>query len=421
MVVRFAARLVPALLILGLAADATAAEEPSGAEPTLDGRPVVIVLSMDGVRHDQIDREGLPAFERMIREGLRAERLRPVFPAVTFPNHVALATGAPVDRHGIVANEFHDRKRGDFRYANDASWIEAEPLWVAAERQGVTSASFFWVGSETDWQGVGARYRKSPFDSEIGEDVKVDQILAWLDLPAAERPGLVMSWWHGADSAGHRAGPDAERTTEQLRSQDRELARLLAGLDERHAWVRTTLIVVSDHGMVSVADPIDPWAALDEAGIEARLFATGGLANVYLDDAADLERAVATLGALEDVTAYTAETLPERLRYRHPSRIGDVVILTKPPRFFLESWTARAAMYRAAWLAGLEPGRHGYDPDGQPDLHGIFLALGRGVAPGTRIGTVSALDVAPTVATLLGIDPPRDAEGSPLAAIAPPR
>ena len=58
MVVRFAARLVPALLALWLAAGATATEEPS-AKPTRDGRPVVIVLSMDGVRHDQIDREGL--------------------------------------------------------------------------------------------------------------------------------------------------------------------------------------------------------------------------------------------------------------------------------------------------------------------------------------------------------------------------
>ena len=32
---------------------------------------------------------------------------------------------------------------------------------------------------------------------------KVDQILAWLDLPAEERPRLILSWWHGADAAGH--------------------------------------------------------------------------------------------------------------------------------------------------------------------------------------------------------------------------
>ena len=51
-------------------------------------RPVVIVLSFDGVRHDYLDRDPLPAFERMAREGARAEALVPVFPSTTFPNHV---------------------------------------------------------------------------------------------------------------------------------------------------------------------------------------------------------------------------------------------------------------------------------------------------------------------------------------------
>ena len=51
---------------------------------------------------------------------------------------------------------YHDRERGTFHYSNDASWIEAEPLWVAAERQGVRAAVFFWVGSENDWNGTGA-------------------------------------------------------------------------------------------------------------------------------------------------------------------------------------------------------------------------------------------------------------------------
>ena len=63
-------------------------------------RPVVILLSFDGVRYDYLDRDRLPAFERMAREGARAEALVPIFPSTTFPNHVALATGAPADTEG---------------------------------------------------------------------------------------------------------------------------------------------------------------------------------------------------------------------------------------------------------------------------------------------------------------------------------
>jgi len=155
---------------------------PAGAAPT------VVLISMDGVRHDYLDRSGLPALGRMAAHGVRAESLVPVFPSSTFPNHVALATGAHTDRHGIVANRFLDAELGLFDYSNDASFIRAEPVWVTAERQGVKAASFFWVGSETDWNGTGATYRRAPFDSKISEERKVTQILAWLDLPAAERP-----------------------------------------------------------------------------------------------------------------------------------------------------------------------------------------------------------------------------------------
>ena len=54
---------------------------------------------------------------------------------------------------------------------------------------------------------------------------------------------------------------------------------------------------------------------------------------------------------------------------------------------------------------------HGYDP-ALPDMQGIFLALGRGVPAGAHADAVRMIDVAPTVARLLGIAPPRDAEGT---------
>src|SRR5262249_52141177 len=196
--------------------------------PTFATDPVVILLSWDGVRYDYPDRATLPALSPMAREGVRAERLPPVFPPNTFPNHVALATGTYTDRHGILDNQFRDRGRGFFSYDNGASWLEAEPLWVTAERQGVRAAVFFWVGSETDWQGIGASYRKAPFDGTVGEEEKVGQILAWLDLPPNERPGLIMSWWHGTDRVGHQKGPDDPDVLTQLEDQDRYLARLLA-------------------------------------------------------------------------------------------------------------------------------------------------------------------------------------------------
>lgn len=392
------------------------AAAPAHADPA----PTVILLSFDGVRADYLDRAGLAALQRIATQGARAEALRPVFPALTFPSHVSLATGAPVDRHGIVANRFFDDVRGEFDYDNDASWILAEPLWVTAERQGVRSAAFFWVGSETDWNGVGASYRRTPFNGRLGEDEKVDQIVAWLDLPEAERPRLIVSWWHGADRAGHGHGPEGERTRAQLEGQDRVLARLLGALDERAAWPHTTLLVVSDHGMTEVTEALDPKAPLSAAGIEAEVVAAGGLAHVRLADPAMKPAAAEALAQLPGVEVHATDALPAALRYGPSERIGDLLVIASPPRRLSEPWTAPDTEFRFHRLLGRTVGGHGYRPDRVPAMDGILVAMGRGVAAGARLPRASALDVAPTVTRLLGIEPPAQAEGRPIEGIGEP-
>ena len=181
-----------------------ASESISGVATT---QPTVILLSWDGLRHDFPDRGTFPGLKRMERDGVRAGRLTPVFPSNTFPAHVSLATGTYPDRHGIVDNHFFDRSEALwYHMSSKADWIQAEPLWIAAERQGVTTATYFWVGSESDWRGQGTRYRIAPFDGRRPEYKKVDQILAWLRLPVSEQPRLIMSYWAGADSVAHRHG-----------------------------------------------------------------------------------------------------------------------------------------------------------------------------------------------------------------------
>lgn len=377
-------------------------------------RPLVILLSWDGVRQDYPDRAALPGLARMVLQGVRAERLVPVFPSNTFPNHVSLATGAYADVHGILDNRFLDRKRGLFSYESDASWIQAEPLWVTAERQGVRAAVFFWVGSETDWNGAGASYRRAPFDDAVGEAEKLRQILAWVDLPPSERPGLIMSYWRGTDHVAHRKGPDHGDVTAALREQDRQLQALLEGIDARGLWADTTVLIVSDHGMTTASESVPVRESLEEAGIEARVVHGASVAHVFLADGADLERARERLARLEGVSVYGAAGIPDALRIRHPDRNGDLVLVTEPPHTF---WPATWGSYLRP-LLGWERGAHGYAPD-HPEMGGIFFALGRGVPRGVRVGAVRAIDVAPTVSRLLGIEPPAQSEGVPIPELVP--
>ncbi len=372
--------------------------------------PTVILLSWDGTRWDYPDRTALPGLERLAREGVRAGRMIPVFPSSTFPNHVSLATGARVDRHGIVANAFDDPDRGSYRYSADAGFIDAEPIWVTAERQGIRTATFFWVGSETDWRGRGATHRRAPFDADVDEATKVDQILAWLDLPESERPQLIASWWHGADTVGHREGPDGSGVAEQLRAQDAQLQRLLAGLDARRLWPSTTLLVVSDHGMASATREIDVLEALESRDVAARIQSGGAFGYLSLQDPARAAEAADLLDAVEGLRAWPSAALPMRLRARHPTRTGEVTVLAEPPYVIRPGSPMQATLLSVARSFGIQQGVHGYDPD-HPEMHAIFFAAGRCIPPGWQLDSIEVVDVAPTLSALLGIEAPQHAEG----------
>ncbi len=386
------------LLASGLACDPAGSRSPSSGVREISASPAaprVILISLDGTRPADLSEETLPSLVAFARRGVLAERLIPAIPSNTFPNHVTLVTGVAPEEHGLVNNVFLDPQRGLFAKREIPDWIEVEPLWSLLARQGVVSASYHWVGSEGPWRGRGPRYWKK-FSSRTSERDKVEQILAWLDLPEdAPRPRLITSWFHGADAMGHRHGPGTPAVRRHLREQDRAIAKLIEGLDERGLFESTTLIFVSDHGMVAPAMHVDLDSGLARAGIEARVLGIGGFATVVPE-------------ANEEWSPGTAERVAEVARGlgldamrpgRAPAsagighiRFGEVVV-TAP--------IDRAIVHEDLSVKGF----HGYDPS-YPEMGAIFVAGGRGIPEGRSLPAFSSLSVAPTVLYLLGIDVP---------------
>src|SRR3546814_4330598 len=96
--------------------------------------------------------------------------------------------------------------------------------------------------------------------SDLTADQRVDQVLAWLDQPAATRPRIVTLYFDMVDSAGHGHGPDSPQAHAALAEVDAAIGRLRAGLVERGLLDHANLMIVSDHGMPTVA----PWHARTE-------------------------------------------------------------------------------------------------------------------------------------------------------------
>ena len=175
-------------------------------------RPLTILISIDGFRADYIDRARTPMISRLAKDGAQAA-MRPSFPSKTFPNHYTLVTGLRPDRNGIVENNMEDPAIPGvtFRMSNHEAvvdrrwWDQGEPIWVAAERGGIKSATMFWPGSEAPIRGVRPSYWM-PYNHDMPSEARVDQVLSWLDLAADRRPGFVTLYFDIVDGAGHAGG-----------------------------------------------------------------------------------------------------------------------------------------------------------------------------------------------------------------------
>lgn len=120
----------------------------------------VVVLSMDGFRSDYPDRAHTPVLDSLAKVGVKAA-FRPCYPSVTFPNHYSMATGLHPDHHGLVHNTFWATdldssiyKISDRKAVEDPKYYGGEPIWNTAERQGVRTATYFWVAVKRPLTGI---------------------------------------------------------------------------------------------------------------------------------------------------------------------------------------------------------------------------------------------------------------------------
>jgi len=219
----------------------------------------LLLISIDGFRVDYQERAATPNLDQLVGEGVAAEGLVHVFPTKTFPTHYSMVTGLYAENHGVVANSMWDPDRErSFSLRNreavmNPAWYDGEPIWHTAERQGLISGTFFWPGSEAPIGGRHATYWK-PYDASVPHLERIDQILAWLDLPHAERPDFMTLYFSRVDSLGHGLGPGAPEVAAAVAELDADIGVLLAGLEERGLLGQMHILVVSDHGMSNI-DP----------------------------------------------------------------------------------------------------------------------------------------------------------------------
>lgn len=363
--------------------------------------PVTILVSIDAMKPDYLDRGLTPALSALAKEGVRAD-MRPSFPSKTFPNHFTLITGLVPDRNGMVANKMRDAaKPGELFTMDNAKdhfwWDEAEPVWAAAERAGIVTGSMFWPGANAGYKGL-RPHDWWLFDEDNSTTQRVDAVLDWLGrADEAARPRFVMLYFDKVDHEAHKHGVDSAELAGALRDTDAAIAWLVAGL--KRLDQPANIVVVSDHGMAmtprdhillmpAIADPAD-WSFTDDGPY------------IGLDPKPGRENALAA--ALRrphpHLQCWPREKIPARFHYGRNPRVP--------------AWICLADV---GWLIlakdkTVDVANHGYD-NAAPEMRAVFVANGPAFRAGARLATFDNVDVEPLLRDLIGLPAGVDRDGS---------
>jgi alkaline phosphatase D len=364
-------------------------------------KPYVVLVSLDGFRYDYARKYGAKHLLALGAQGAIAPQgMIPAYPSLTFPNHYTLVTGLYPEHHGIVANNFYDpiRKQhyssSDPATVGDGSWYGGTPLWVLAEKQGMRSACFYWPGSEAEIDGARPAYYLK-FDDHFPDAKRIDQVIAWLRMPAAQRPHLITLYYSNVDHAGHQYGPDSPQTAEAVAHVDQLMGDLWTQLSRLQLPV--DLFVVSDHGMEQEQGS---WIDLDKYTDLANFTTVGSL--LYSNSEAAAEKAYQELKIKSDAfTVYRRNRVPAAFAYDYNPREGDPIIVSNGPY-------AIRAHAPASGAADQPPARgvHGYDPRAMKSMRALFIAVGPDILPGSILQPFDNVNVYPLLARILGLNAP---------------
>lgn len=402
----------------------------------------VVLISIDGLKPEWYleDKWPAPAMQQLYREGAHAVAVRTVFPALTYPGHTTLATGALPARHGICNNR-RIEPVPDPEWLCEASLLRVPALWDAVHAAGRTCASVLWPmtkGAPIDWNlpeiwpgGDGdlvaaLRGNDQPrglleeIEREAGHLTPENFNNKWIshDLRVAliaeylferYRPSLLLV--HTQASVQVPQEPDWRnaRRGRAIAGSDQVVSMILEVIERTKTWNNTAVIVAGDHGNTEVHTAVRPNIWLMEAGLRgpllqgtewrATFYALGGSAFLRLDEPfAENEAAVRRV--LDALPAATRETfrIVEREELDQLGADPDAPFaLAAASGFVLDDRTDGAAMQPNPGMS------HGHHPD-VADMNTGFLAKGAGIRAGTSVPLLPLTCIAPLVAALLGLD-----------------
>jgi predicted AlkP superfamily pyrophosphatase or phosphodiesterase len=421
----------------------------SRAEPAKDQH--VILVSIDGfpayLWHDPTLM--VPNLRKLAAGGASAKALTVSNPSITWINHTTLVTGVEPRKHGVLFNGLLVRKDGVppviEQWADKSRMVFVPTLYDVAHQAGLTTAESDWVAI-TNPGTINWSFAELPKPDDavvkemIAAGVATEEEIGWMQMGPnrkgvpfldsmwtraaihmfeTHRPNLLLYHTLNTDYSHHMHGPRSGPGFTALELADRLLGDLIDAVDRSGLREKTTIVVATDHGFKKVTKFVQPNVALKKAGLarglgptvsscDAYVMAQGGMAFAYVTNPARRSELLPRLREMFSTMEGIAEVIDgekgHELGMPTPDEntgMGDLILFASEGYAFRKDVTGEEVVVPAVNYGGT----HGY-PASDPELDGIFIAHGPNIKPGTVVDRVSNLDVAPTLARIMGLTLP---------------
>lgn len=406
----------------------------------------LIVISYDAFSEDNWEMaRHLPNLAKLIENGAHTNRLRSVYPTLTYVVHSTTATGVYPDKHGI----HHNNPFQPFVREEDQHWfwfrdaIQVPTIYDAARKQGLRTAGLLWPVSgkssiqynipeiraiQKENQALKVLRNGSPLYC-LQMEMKFGRIRRGIEQPYLDdfttqcavdtikrkKPHLLMLHMIDLDDAKHAYGADSEEVKQVIVRMDRRLGQIMQTVDEAGIKQDTVILVLGDHGQFNVRYKVhlnnllwDRGLIYEENGeMNWRAYFQCGGGSAYLHvQPGDEEAEEVALAAVRDAmtnassgieSVYTGEELA-RLR---ASQTTKYMLEAKKGYCFDESLDQPTIVDLRQH--GVRYATHGYSPD-KDGYRCNAVFSGDQVKSGYPIGDIEMVDIAPTLARILGIE-----------------
>lgn len=241
---------------------ASLAASPAGEPEAVARTNHVVVISVDGLRPDAIERFGLDTFERLAREGRMATGAVTILPSKTLPSHTSMLTGLLPEDHGITFN----------RELSGEENVQVPTIFEMARRRGLSTAAFFSKAKFRHLQ------RPEAYDYWQAPESNADNWMATRTVADAvqylrhESPNLLFVHIGEPDYAGHTMGWMSTFYGWATKRADAGVERVLEAADDAFGAGNYTVILTADHGghdrdhgTEAETDVLIPWIVWGEA------------------------------------------------------------------------------------------------------------------------------------------------------------